>query len=121
MGVKTPPPVSADKRPVASVESVDQNITVVGLQFKVDELEERLERLSTICEAMWELLSDGAGLSLDQLASRVEQRGAEHAEAEQEIAKEEAKPQSLCPRCDEAMPVGAKTCLFCSARPSGSI
>jgi hypothetical protein len=89
-----------------------------GLQNRVDELEDRLDRLGIICEAMWQLLSGEVGLSLDQLAAKVDEQRVGDTFLEEE--PEPSEPESLCPDCGSAMPVGARTCLFCSARPSGS-
>lgn len=88
------------------------------LQDRVVDLEDRLERLSTVCEAMWQLLAGEVGLSLDQLAAKVEERSNEDKRLDQ--SPEPPAPQSICPDCGETMPVGSKICLFCSARANGT-
>ncbi|MGH1488805.1 MAG: hypothetical protein ACRBK7_05330 [Acidimicrobiales bacterium] len=106
-----------DHEDLAADSATDDRSTEKVVQ-RVGELEERVERLSVICEAMWQLLSDEAGLSLDQLSVRVEEMIA--AQAQPDVEPELPEPESICPTCGETMPVGATTCLFCSARSNST-
>ncbi|MGI9599252.1 MAG: hypothetical protein ACR2QK_24020 [Acidimicrobiales bacterium] len=97
---------------------------------RVEQLEDRVERLSVVCEAMWDMLSQEVGLELEQLAARVEEMspvdGPEQQQTEQrrrplrrtgDKQKDAQDPESrTCPDCGEAMTAESKVCLFCSAR-----
>lgn len=84
---------------------------------RVDELENRVQRLTVVCQAMWELLSPEVGLDLDELAMAVDDlavtaANGDVAESDSETVAETAG----CPQCGKTMPVEASVCLFCTAR-----
>lgn len=74
-------------------------------------LEERVERLSAICEAMWDVVSDAVGLDLDQLTDRL----ADIDPAQALIDETEFHDDTVCPNCGNAKPADESLCLFCSA------
>jgi hypothetical protein len=80
---------------------------------RVDELEARINRLTVVCEAMWDLLSGQVGLGLDELAEAVDSMTEELADDDEH---HDAETTTDCPSCGKMMPVGAAICLFCTAR-----
>lgn len=81
---------------------------------RVGELEQRVDRLTDVCRAMWELLSAEVGLDLDQLAAMVEGM------ADESTSSEDGDDGTdTCPGCSKAMPIGSNVCLFCMARSPG--
>ncbi len=98
--------------PVRPADAIGGEAARARQLSRVDELEDRLDRLGLICEAMWDLLSTEIGLDLGRLAARVEEM-AKNGSPEHDHRGPDV---SSCPECGEAMPLGAKTCLFCAAR-----
>lgn len=72
-------------------------------------LEDRVDRLSLICMAMWSLLQDKTQLSEEDLLERVKlldlMDGKEDGKA--------TKSVSRCSRCDRPMNTRHKKCIYC--------
>ncbi|HUT02257.1 MAG TPA: hypothetical protein VM031_07370 [Phycisphaerae bacterium] len=79
---------------------------------EVREYEERLDKLTLICMALWSLLQEKADLTDDDLLERVRQidlmDGKEDGKAKKQIAK--------CPQCGRSMSARHGRCLYCGAR-----
>lgn len=80
-------------------------------------LEDRLERLSLVCMAMWSLLQDKTGLTEEELLERVHtidlMDGTRDAKATRGIAR--------CPKCSRTLNQRHLKCLYCgAARAAGS-
>jgi len=73
--------------------------------------EERLDRLTLICMAIWSLLREQGNLTEEDLLERVRQvdmsDGVEDGKASKQIAK--------CPQCNRTMSSRHKRCLYCGA------
>lgn len=78
---------------------------------EVRHLEERLDRLSLVCMAMWSLLQDKAGVTEEQLLERVRaidlMDGVEDGKATRTISK--------CAQCNRVMSPRHRRCLYCGA------
>lgn len=79
---------------------------------RMAELEERVERLSGVCEAMWRLISEEIGLGLDRLTAKVAEFEANGVPSLDGTADE----SGTCPNCGNKKPSDERLCLFCSAR-----
>lgn len=74
----------------------------------LEDLEEKVDRLSLVCEAMWELMCD-AGYTTEHLQAKVEQLDAADGIIDQ---KRQRVPMDCA--CGAKVPITAKTCTFCS-------
>ncbi|MFA9478176.1 hypothetical protein ACERK3_07690 [Phycisphaerales bacterium AB-hyl4] len=74
-------------------------------------LEERLERLSLVCMAMWSLIQDKTNLTEEELLERVRvidmMDGVADGKASRTIAK--------CPKCSRTMSPRHQHCIYCGA------
>jgi hypothetical protein len=77
----------------------------------VTHLEDRLERLSLVCMAMWSLLQDKTKLTEDDLLERVKMidlmDGVEDGKATRGVQK--------CQGCNRVMSARHRKCLYCGA------
>lgn len=80
-------------------------------ETRVEALEERVERLSFICEAMWNLMSEELGLDLGRLTAKLAEIGS----PDSSPAEGDTEDDTVCPNCGNAKPAEAELCLFCSA------
>jgi len=79
----------------------------------IEDLNERVDRLILVVDAMWSLLEEG-GYSDVQLRRRI-------AEIDLVDGEEDGKRRDLattCVECDSKVPVGRATCQFCGADAS---
>lgn len=78
---------------------------------QVAALEERVEKLSLVCMAMWSLLQDKTGVTEEQLLERVKtldlMDGVADGKATRTISK--------CTRCKRVMAPRHRRCLYCGA------
>ena len=74
-------------------------------------LEERVERLSMICEAMWDLMAEQNDLDLEQLTAKL----ADISSSQVLLTQSALKDETTCPNCGNPKPAEASLCLFCSA------
>lgn len=78
----------------------------------VTHLEDRLDRLSLVCMAMWSLLQDKTKLTEDDLLERVKMLdlmdGVEDGKASRSIQK--------CHACKRVMSARHRKCLYCGAK-----
>lgn len=75
---------------------------------QTEALEERLEHLTVMCEALWSLLHEKVGLSDEQLVAAVTALLEERA-SEEKIGLEPER----CPSCDAALNRELDHCQFC--------
>ncbi len=77
----------------------------------VSHLEDRLERLSLVCMAMWSLIQDKTGLTEEDLLERVRvidlMDGVEDGKASRTVQK--------CHACNRVMSPRHQKCLYCGA------
>ncbi len=79
--------------------------------------DDRLDRLSLVCMAMWSLLQEKTGLTEDDLLQRVELLDLMDGEAD---GKATVRVQP-CTSCDRPLGPRHKKCIYCGAeRPGGS-
>lgn len=78
-------------------------------QRENDELEERLDKLTLICHAMWELLRDRAKMSEADLMEKVQQLDLRDGVPDGKVTAR----VSQCPKCDRTMSPRHKKCLYC--------
>lgn len=88
------------QRPTQRTQTSDQ---------RTNQLEERLERLSLVCMAMWSLLQDKAGLTERDLLDRVQALdlidGVHDGKATRTISK--------CTACQRVMSPRHTSCMYC--------
>ena len=79
------------------------------------ELDNRIARLLLVTEAMWELLSERAGVTVAELAERVRAIDARDGRVDGRHGLTVDAPRLYCPACQAAIPVGRQVCQFCGA------
>ncbi len=77
----------------------------------VAELERRMDKLTMLCSAMWELLQERTDLTDDDLNERVMQIDLRDGQADGKVQKEVAN----CPKCGRVMSQRHVRCLYCGA------
>ena len=78
-------------------------------QETAKENEERIDQLVLVCAAMWELLREKAGLTEDDLITRVAEIDARDGIADGKLT---AKVQK-CPKCSRVISPKHMRCLYC--------
>ena len=85
---------------------------------KVRDIEDRFERLSLVCMAMWSLLQDKTDLTERDLMDRVKVIDLMDGQADGKASKVGV---TKCGSCDRAMSARHIRCIYCgSERPAGS-
>ena len=74
----------------------------------LDKLEDRVQRLALVTEALWALLEEN-GYTREQLIAKIEEIDG----ADGSIDGHVIRPPLRCPKCDSAVSPGAKLCQFC--------
>ena len=101
----------------------DSNVEIRASQSRLrdDDLEDRLDRLVLLTEAMWELLSQRFGLTVDDLVAHVREVDGRDGRYDGRRAPRVAPERHRCSSCDAVVPAGAAACQFCGtpAPPSG--
>jgi hypothetical protein len=75
---------------------------------RADELEDRLEHLTVVTEALWTLLHEKLGLTDEQLVAAVASLIEEH-----QVEHEAVAEPPRCPGCNAALNRGLDHCQFC--------
>jgi prefoldin subunit 5 len=89
-------------------------------QEAVRHLENRVEQLNFICQAMWQLLQEQTNLDEQTLIQRVQYLEDQYDENQVEQANTNQR-RSKCPQCERTMSPRHDTCLYCGAgRPIDS-
>lgn len=78
----------------------------------VDDLEDRVERLSLICASMWALLRDKSGLSDADLAAQIQAIDLSDGVADGRVRR----PARPCPSCSRSVSARVRRCVYCGAR-----
>ncbi len=96
---------------VSASESARAAAAAGNAQREVTYLEDRLERLSLVCMAMWSLIQDKTNLSEEDLMERVKMidlmDGVEDGKASKGVQK--------CHACNRTMSPKHQKCLYCGA------
>ncbi|WCO65375.1 hypothetical protein PO878_12800 [Iamia majanohamensis] len=86
-----------------------------AMRDDVEALEDRMERLLLLTDALWDLASERLGLTDEDLAARVaaldEASGAPDGRRHRALRR--------CGACDAAVPHGRPSCVFCGADAPG--
>lgn len=82
-----------------------------GADRELDGLDERIDRLTLLCEAMWEVICD-AGATPEHLAAKLNEL--DMADGRRDLKR--TKLPSRC-SCGAMVPPKAKMCQFCSQPP----
>jgi len=80
-------------------------------QTQARHIEDRLDRLTLICQALWELLKERGELSEDDLAAKVREIDLRDGQADGKISRQIKR----CPKCDRVMSPRHQKCLYCGA------
>lgn len=78
-------------------------------------LGQRVDRLALVAEAMWELLSERTGITMDELLARVREIDARDGTVDGRHGIAPDAPVTRCPACQAVVPRGRKDCQFCGA------
>ena len=81
------------------------------VQSEVRGLEDRLDRLTLVCMALWELLKERGELTEEDLATKVREIDLRDGVADGKITKQ----IKHCPRCDRVMSPRHQKCMYCGA------
>lgn len=74
-------------------------------------IDERVDRLTLICMAMWSLLQEKTGLTEEDLLDRVKQIDLMDGQEDGKFKKQIAQ----CPKCKRVMSARHGRCLYCGA------
>ncbi len=82
-----------------------------GTNRELDVIDERIDRLTLLCEAMWEVICDAGGTP-EALANKIN-------ELDMADGRRDLKRRKMPARCDcgAMVPPKAKMCQFCSGPP----
>jgi hypothetical protein len=85
-------------------------------QDAIWKLEDRIERLLLLTDAVWELLSERAGVTDEELAAKVREIDARSG------AVDGRRPRTIrqCTSCQAAVEHGRRTCTYCGAAAPGA-
>jgi hypothetical protein len=82
------------------------------------EAQERMDQLLLVCAAMWELLSEKAGLTENDLVARIAEIDARDGVADGKMTYSPVK----CPQCQRTIFPKQQKCLYCgAARPLDNV
>ena len=81
-----------------------------------EDLEDRLERLVLLTEAMWELLAERFGVTVDDLAAKIIEIDGRSGAVD---GRRQPQAARRCPGCDAAVVPGVRFCQFCGAHVPG--
>ncbi|HTJ79295.1 MAG TPA: hypothetical protein VL357_09890 [Rariglobus sp.] len=95
----------------ANADSVGPSKAISGANtgVDIDELKERVTRLSLICEALWEILKEKNALPADLLNLKV----AEIDLTDGKLNGRKANTISTCRKCNRVLSPNRQTCLYC--------
>jgi hypothetical protein len=80
----------------------------LGAKGDVAELTRRVETLTLLCQAMWELVRENAGLTDAQIAARVKE-----IDLRDGVADGRIKQTSACTHCGAVVSAKSFSCMYC--------
>ena len=86
------------------------------VESRVLSVDERVDRLSLIVEAMWELLEE-SGYTEEALQAKVEEIDTRDGRADGKVNR----PPVSCAKCGSSSPAGRTTCQMCGEPLSGAV
>lgn len=90
---------------IAQEAADDANSRAMSLQTRVD-------RLTLVCAAMWELLQEKTGITAEQLAQRVQQIDLRDGKLDGKIDR----TLRACPACGRTVGTSAFKCMYCGTQ-----
>ncbi len=78
---------------------------------QVRRLEDRLDKLTLVCMALWSLLAEQLDLSEERLMERVKEIDLRDGVPDGKVTREVAR----CPKCNRVMSPRHKRCIYCGA------
>ena len=101
MGQKSAARASALSRTATAIDGT-------GATRRIEDLDERIDKLAMIVRAMWALL-EGQGLTPDQLIAKLEEIDLLDGTVDDQV-----RPGVVdCPSCHSKVAIGLKACQFC--------
>lgn len=101
--------------PQESINAVSR--TASDAREQVGSLEQRVERLSLVCEALWALVKEKTGCSDDDLVSMMAQVDLQDGSADGKVRRDAKQ----CPACHRNNATRHTRCLYCGQPlPAGS-
>ncbi len=85
-------------------------------ESRVLSVDERVDRLSLIVEAMWELLEE-SGYAEEALQAKVEEIDARDGRTDGKVSR----PPMRCAKCGSSSPSGRATCQMCGETLPGTV
>ena len=93
----------------AQREAAGARSEAASAQREARELADRVERLTLVCSALWELLKEKTGVTEEELVTRVAildaQDGVADGKRNQKVRK--------CPKCARTMAARVSKCMYC--------
>jgi len=77
--------------------------------LRLEDLADKLDRLTLICMGMWTLIQEKTGLTEEQLIERVQELDLMDGADDDKLTP----PVQSCPRCRRPMSLEHKRCLYC--------
>lgn len=103
---------------IAGDDSSGERAGVERLQLELRRAHERTDRLALVCQALWELLRERAGLSENDLVQRIREIDLRDGVADGRITPVPV----VCPACHRQSTSRREECLYCGTRlPGGSL
>lgn len=93
----------------ARAEAIRSGDRARAAELRVAELEGRLEKLSLLCMAMWELVRDRTGLTQEELAAKVKALDEADGKADGRVTR----VAKTCPVCGRIMSPKLGRCIYC--------
>jgi hypothetical protein len=90
------------------------------LRWRDAGLDDKLEHLLLVSEAMWELLSERAGVTEAELAAKILEIDARDGKVDGKHGVSEDAPLVHCASCQAVVPRGMLKCQFCGADVPGA-
>lgn len=104
--------------PAYSAEASEAKSSANNAQMKVADLEERIDKLTLVCYAMWELLREKSGLTDEDLIARVAVIDAADGVADGKITQT-VRP---CVHCGRPVAARHQQCLYCGvSQPASTV
>ena len=93
----------------AGAEAGRAKSTAERAAWDMRQLEERLDKLTLTCMAMWALLKECTDLTEEDLVKKLQEIDLRDGVADGKITKQIAR----CPKCDRVMSPKHQRCLYC--------